>query len=779
MSAAWAVARAELRTRWRSLLVLGLVCGLAGGAALGAVALAQRTATAYPRLVEAVHLDDARVVVPDDQPGLTAAVPGMPGVAQAWTTDGWVAQVEGPVLRYVSIGAGVDQPAGLVDPVVVAGRLPAPDAPGELLLGEPFAEASGLGVGDRVVLRLLTLEEIAQFAVGFGEPDGARAEMEVVGIGRMPYWGGALSNTLAGPAFARAHAADASIHPTYLRLDGTPGAEQAFTAAFTAAAAREPASVVAQYLPARVELPRADVDPAVATAERVLTTGLGVVAVVLAAGALLVVGQGLLRHHESARAAQRVESALGLTAGARIGARTLAALPAAAVAGLCGGAVALAAGRLEALGSQARFEPTPGFLAPWGVALGGAALLAALFLLLGALATAVAGRPRRSRPAVPGGGARWWLPRRPAVRVGISVAGGRVRRGVAGTVAVLGSAAIVAGVVAGATFGAALQRLVDTPARYGQQADLSLVDAREADVAALVADPRVAALDVMTSTEAVTTTGEGFKAVALDHRLGNMPVETPAGRPPQRAGEIAVGPRLAERLGVVVGDVVEVAAPGGTTVPLTVTGVVVVLSEDTGEISALGEVALVTPDQLLAVAAGEPLVGAYLQARPGQAGPLFDELSRDLEVFLAETPDEIRNLADIVALPELLAVGLALVGAAGLVHAVVTGVRRTAPSLAALAVLGATPRQVCATVVVMAAWLAVPALLVGVPLGLAVARLLWWEVATSTGVGGDVALPVGLLVVIGPAVLLAAVLVALGPALRVARTPPAAVLREG
>ncbi|MBW0119533.1 FtsX-like permease family protein, partial [Pseudonocardia abyssalis] len=323
------------------------------------------------------------------------------------------------------------------------------------------------------------------------------------------------------------------------------------------------------------------------------------------------------------------------------------------------------------------------------------------------------------------------------------------------------------------------QRLVDTPSRYGQQADLSLIDAREPDIARLVTDPRVAALDVMTSADVVTAAGQPFKAVALDHRLGRMPVETPSGRAPERPGEIAVGPRLAERLGVVAGDVVDVAAPGGGTVALTVTGIVVVLSEDTGEVSALGEVALVTPDELPAIAGGEPLVGAYLRAAPGQAGPLFEELSRDLEVFLAETPDEIRNLADLVALPELLALGLALVGAAGLVHAVTTGVRRTAPSLAALAVLGATPRQVCAAVVVMAASIVVPALLVGVPLGLAVARLLWWEVATSTGVGGDVALPVGPLVAIGPVVLLAAVAAAVRPALRVARTASAAVLREG
>ncbi|GAA3222790.1 hypothetical protein GCM10017691_09220 [Pseudonocardia petroleophila] len=772
MSAVRAVARAELRARWRSLLVLALVLGIGGGAALGTVALAQRTATAYPRLVEAVHLDDARVVVPDDQPDLTAAVPTMPGVARAWTTDGWVAQVEGPVLRYVSIGAGVDQPADLVDPVVVDGRLPAPDAAGELLIGEPFAQASGLRVGDRLTLKLLTLEEISQFAVGFGEPDGATAPMEVVGIGRMPYWGGALSNTLAGPAFARAHAADASTHPTYVRLDGSPGAAEAFSAAFTGAAAQQPPSIVGMYLPARIELPRTQVDPAVATAERVLTTGLAVVALVLAGGVLLVVGQGLARQHESARAAQRVEAALGLTAVGRIGARVLAALPAAAVAALCGGAVAAASGRLEALGSQARFEPTPGYLAPWGVALGGGALLAVLFVGLTVLATAVAGRPRRA-PQAAAAGPPWWRPGRPALRLGVALRGGHRRH----AVAVLGAAAVVAGVVAGATFGAGLQRLVDTPARYGQQADLSLIDAREPDVARLVADPRVAALDVMTSADAVTAAGEPLKVVALDHRLGRMPVETPSGREPGRPGEIAVGPRLAERLGVVVGDVLEVAGPGGP-VALTVTGTVVVLSEDSGETSALGEVALVMPEQLPAVAGGEPLVGAYLQTVPGQAGPLFDELSRDLEVFLAETPDEIRNLADIVELPELLALGLAVVGAAGLVHAVLTGVRRTAPSLAALAVLGATPRQVCTAVVVMALSIAAPALLIGVPLGLAVARLLWWEVATSTGVGGDVALPVGLLVAIGPLVLLTAVAAAVRPALRVARTPPAAVLRE-
>ncbi len=772
MRAVTALARAELRARGWSLLAIGLLLGLVGGAVLGAAAVGVRTATAYPRLVEATGLDDARVFVPADQPDLVAQVPELPGVATAWTTSAWVARVEGPVLRYVSVGAGTDRPEGLVEPVLVEGREPAPDAADELLLGEPFAEASGLRVGDTVTLRLLTLQEISQFAVGFGDPDGATVRMRVVGIGRMTYWSGALSNTLAGPAFARAHSAAAAAHPVFLRLDGTPGAPERFAGAFTAAAQRAPASVVGTYLPPRVELPTSHTDPAVRTAEGVLTTGLAVFALVLAAGGLLVVGQALARRHAGSRATQRVESALGMTAVQRVGARVLAAVPAALLAGVLGAALALASGALPALGSQQRFEPEPGFLAPWPIAAGGAVVIVAVLLAGTAAAAALAGRPHRAVPPAP---ARTGLGgRRPALLVGTGLAlHGRLR----GPLTVLGAGLLVAGVVAAATVGAGLARLVDTPARYGQNADLTLVDAREDTIAALVADDRVAALDVVTTADVALADGTPVAGLALEHRLGALPVETVSGRTPARAGEVALGPRLASRLGVVPGDALDVRAPGAGTTALTVTGVVVVNTQPSGELGALGETLVVTPDQLAAIASAEPLVSAAVAARPGRAGALFDALSHDHEVFLAETPDEIRNLRDLLLLPELLAAALALVGTAGLVHAVVTATRRHAATLAVLAALGATPRQVRRTVAVLAVSTALPALLVGVPLGLAVGRVLWWEIATGTGVAGDVALPGPLLAGLAPAVLLAALLAAGGPALRATRTPPAALLR--
>ena len=82
------------------------------------------------------------------------------------------------------------------------------------------------------------------------------------------------------------------------------------------------------------------------------------------------------------------------------------------------------------------------------------------------------------------------------------------------------------------TFQASLQRLVDTPERYGLTSDLTIVDAREPDVAELVADRRVAALDVVTSVPA--TFGDDARPLQLlsvEHRKGALPVETVAGRP--------------------------------------------------------------------------------------------------------------------------------------------------------------------------------------------------------------------------------------------------------
>ena len=63
MAAVWTLARARLRARWRSLLGLALLVGVASGAVIAAAIGARRTDTAYARLLEATRADHVEVEV--------------------------------------------------------------------------------------------------------------------------------------------------------------------------------------------------------------------------------------------------------------------------------------------------------------------------------------------------------------------------------------------------------------------------------------------------------------------------------------------------------------------------------------------------------------------------------------------------------------------------------------------------------------------------------------------------------------------------------------------
>ncbi|HEX8518323.1 MAG TPA: FtsX-like permease family protein, partial [Pseudonocardia sp.] len=636
--------------------------------------------------------------------------------------------------------------------------------------------------------------------------DGAFVRVRVVGVGRATAWTGPVAGLLTTPAFAREHAADASARAVFVRLgpDGRGGAapsgpggadpatRDAFARALAAAVAADPnRSPLDGSLRPEPSFPTAAVDPTVRAAQLVLVVALAVFAVAVGLGGLLVVAQGLLRHHGARRDAQLVERSLGLTLVERALARVLAGSLGAAVAGVVGAGVALAAGLIEPLGSQARFEPAPGFRAPWAVALGGGALLALLFVTLTAWAAAVAAARRRPVTPLPTAPWRFGPPLGPAMLLGVGLAwrGPRSAGGVRTAATVVGLAVAVVGLVAAMTFSASLRRLVDTPARYGLTSDLTVLDAREADVAELVRDDRVAALDRVTSAPvalgveppggAAGGTGAGpVPLLAVEHRKGALPGGTVAGRPAAAPGEIALGPRTAHRLGVGVGDTVTARPVGGPPRPLTVTGVVVYRgSAGSQGDTALGEGGVVVPEQLTALAAGvAPVVDAHVAAAPGRAEFLYRELSSRLEVHRSATPAEVRNLADLVLLPELLAVVLAAVGGAAVVHVLAVAGRRHARDLAVLAVLGATPRQVRATLAVAAAATVLPALVVGVPLGLGVGRVVWWEVAASTGVAGDVAVPAVPLLGVAALLLAGAVAATAVPAARAVDTPPAALL---
>ena len=78
--------RSVWRRSWRQAIVLSLVGGLLGAIALGALAGARRTASAYDRYLRAISASDVFVNIPGTLPGLPvtrpfALISALPGVA--------------------------------------------------------------------------------------------------------------------------------------------------------------------------------------------------------------------------------------------------------------------------------------------------------------------------------------------------------------------------------------------------------------------------------------------------------------------------------------------------------------------------------------------------------------------------------------------------------------------------------------------------------------------------------------------------------------------------
>ena len=117
------VAGAELRTRWRSLVVVGLLAGLVAAVVGASTAVARRTATAYERLAAATHLDDARVLIFSDAV-TPEEVESLPGVESSWRSRQVIGQVVGGPVTFLSVSSGQPQPDDLFTPVVIEGRAP-------------------------------------------------------------------------------------------------------------------------------------------------------------------------------------------------------------------------------------------------------------------------------------------------------------------------------------------------------------------------------------------------------------------------------------------------------------------------------------------------------------------------------------------------------------------------------------------------------------------------------------------------------------------------------
>ena len=141
------------------------------------------------------------------------------------------------------------------------------------------------------------------------------------------------------------------------------------------------------------------------------------------------------------------------------------------------------------------------------------------------------------------------------------------------------------------------------------------------------------------------------------------------------------------------------------------------------------------------------------------------------------TPTTLVNFGEAVDFPLILGLILAIFGAATLTHLLVVSVGRRRREMGLLKALGFVSRQVGATVYWQATTVTLVGLVVGVPVGIALGRVIWRAFALNVGVVPDPVVDPWVIVGLGAAVLVGALLLAIGPALAAARARPARLLR--
>jgi FtsX-like permease family len=816
--------RATRRRSRRQALVVALICGLLGTVALGALAAARRTDTAYGRYLRAINSSDVFVNVPGPVLPVIRQIERLPGVASAaatvglnanpvvngkvndaWLTNGLTGSLDGDGFRQDRL-------------TVLAGRLPRPGATGEIALTAGQARLFHAGVGGHVTYEFYRENLKTNTPVPAG-----RSTFVVTGIVDLPPVLGdqfdQVNNAVLPPA-ATARYLNGEFQFGWVGLRLTAGS------AGIPALQRQLATLAGVldrmfHVPPgaiRLNIRRLDIlhhevqqgiEPqAVALA---ILAGLAMLALLVLAGQAL--AQLLERSTPDlaglrALGTSRAQAALasGLTAaGAVLGGTAL------AVAG------AVAVSPLAPVGAVRRFDPARGVQAdPLVLAGGGCVLAAALLAVLGVLAWRSA-RPPTHIPAarassVAAAAAAAGLPVTAVVGTREALERGEGRRPVPVLATLIGSVVAVMAVAMAVVFGASLTGLVNHPERYGWNWTL-LMDTQggygswpPSQMDRLVSRQRgVTGWSTFAFTQ-LPIDGQTVPVLGLTRHLGSVEPPTTSGHPIAGPGQIELGVATLRQLGKRVGDTVT-AGSGRARRTLRIVGTVTLpsIGLTIADHVSLGRGAMLADSTLLEIQGLSPSLSAQSAASETVAVPAFPSavaidmapgassqalVARISGANPGDTPggtyrlpqDRIQGAAIVDAArmgSQPLALALAATAGAvlSLALALLASVRRRRRELALLKTLGLTRRQVMTAVAWQASVILVVAALAGMPLGVAAGHWAWDAFATSLGAVPVTVVPVAALLAGFVILLVAGNLLAAGPGAVAARTPPAAVLR--
>lgn len=774
------IARSEVRSRWRALLGLALLVALVAAVALSALAGARRTGSALDRFVDATRARDARIVVD------TSDVAD--DLVDALEDEDWVEAVARDAhfiltpstTTAISIEASPQAALGTtVDgPLVLDGRAPAPDAANEIAIDEAARDQLDLDIGDSLsvgtftphTLECITTQECFDFEPG---PD---LELTVTGVvrGVDALQGVDLSpGGVASVAFFTANEEQVGAlvdEPVVRLVNGADDLDR--LRRFVADLTDDDVIVV----PAAEDYRAAPSDTI-----DVFSAGLMIFAVLAALAGAVILLQAVGRQVMAMGPTIAVLSDLGLSGRSRAVAATLPLTGAAAAGAGLGVAVAIALSPRFPIGGARRIEPDPGVDVDLVVLIGGALVLV-LVLTIRALLAARAAGPLGDLPLrqAPRARSQWRPPIEAAAGLRLAFQRGRGRTTVPVRSALVGVTLGIAGLTGTAVVVQSTQAVVDDPTRWGLGWDAtgSIVDPTTIRdrLPAMADEPGVGSVAILRSG-LLEVNGEELTSHAFEGDDRDFDFVVVRGAPVGGDDEIALGESVLDDLGVDIGETVTVTDEAGEEHELTVVGTFAspdFAGEGPGTNAALTFAAWVDLAQSEGVS---ELAFTY------SAGADRDEVDQVLSdgygvgASPPRVPGRLATLDAALDIPRFLGAFFALVGALGLVHALVTSTRRRRPLFAVWRSVGFTPGQVRRSVLWQGILVTGAGLLIGLPMGLVVGRLAFARVIDDLGVVDTPSTPTLLLVLAVPVALGLALVVAALPARSAARGPAARFLR--
>ena len=836
----WYHFRATFRRRWSGYLTVILLVGLVGGMAMGAVAGARRTQSAFPAYLAATHASDLEVqassITSDftsvriDQLGHQLAhLPFVKSVAIATTLLVVpLGRDERPLIDainddYVTLVGSENGEYFTQDRLtVVKGQMADPKSGTEMVATAEAAKLSGWHVGETVPFGGFSVEQVQSptFSPTTSRP-AFRFSAKLVGlvvfssqivnddVDRFPTY------VVVTPALTERLKAS-QVYPSFgLRLkqgsNDVPVVEHE----------------VITLLPRGTNYTFHVTSVAVGQVERSSkpeAIALGVFGGIAALAAFLIAGLAISRMLTAEDDDLDVLRALGAdplttTWDAIFGPLVAVILGASLAVG-----VAVALSYLTPLGPISQVDATPSIAFDWTVlGTGLAVIIVGLAAVTGSLAYGRAVRPRHGSAPIERGSAvvnvaaRSGLPASAIAGLRFALERGHGRTAVPVRSALVGAVLAVVVVVTTLTFASGLKTLESHPALYGWNWTYAINSASgnaipPVTVRLLNRDPDIAAWTSFNFAD-IEIDGQAVPALT-GHTRAPLGPPMLSGHALDKNNQIVLGAATLAALHKKVGDIVEASYGSPKDAPVYVPPQRLVIV-GTATMPAIGSSGTLHPSMgngaLISQAIGSPAFHKALQQPdPNLDGPdmAVVRLRSDVtpaaglsslqqitatsdkamaadpqtqgetfEVLGVQRPAEIVNYQSTGATPGVLTAGLVVGAVVALGLTLAASVRRRRRDLALLKALGFTKRQLAVTIAWQASIAALIGITVGVPVGIALGRWLWDLFARGIYVVPVSSVPVVEVVVVALSALVLANLVAAIPGRMAARTPTALVLR--